>query len=103
MTMSTSAITPEQVIDLVMTLPPDRLLSVYDFALFVKQHPLTTRTEPDIFGETEGQIQADEEEWDRQFAASREELRAMAREAEAEYRADGTEPMTFAPDGRLER
>lgn len=28
--MSTNAVTPQQVIDIVMTLPPDRLVSVYD-------------------------------------------------------------------------
>ena len=38
--MKTDTITPQQIIDLVMTLPPDRLPSVYDFTLFVKQHPL---------------------------------------------------------------
>jgi hypothetical protein len=103
MTMSTSAITPEQVIDLVLSLPPDRLPSVYDFALFVKQHPLPGPTDEDLFGETQDQILVDEEQWDQQFAASREELRAMAREAAEEYRGDHTQSMSFTPDGHLER
>jgi hypothetical protein len=50
----------------------------------------------DIFGETEGEIRADEEQWQQQFAASREQLRATAREAAAEFRAGETAPMTIA-------
>ena len=79
--MKADTITPQQVIDLVMTLPPDRLPSVYDFALFVKQHPLPLTTEADIFGEGQDQIRADEERWDLQFAAFRDELRGIAHEA----------------------
>jgi hypothetical protein len=101
--MKTHTITPQQVIDLVMTLPPDRLPSVYDFALFVKQHPLPLTPEADVFGEGQDQIRADEERWDQQFAASRDELRAIAHEAAAEYRAGRTQPMTTTPEGRLVR
>ena len=101
--MKIDTITPQQVIDLVMTLPPDRLPSVYDFALFVKQHPLPLTPEADIFGEAQDQIRADEERWDQQFAASRDELRAMAHEAAAEYHSGRTQPMTTTPEGRLVR
>jgi len=101
--MQTETITVEQVVDLVMTLPPDRLLSVYDFARFVKQHPLVPEPERDLFGETEAEICADEEVWDRQFAESRDALRTMAREAAAEYRAGRTKPMKFTTEGRLAR
>jgi hypothetical protein len=86
MTMISRAVTPQQVIDLVMTLSPDRLLSVYDFALFVKQHPIETTSEAGLLSETPDQMQAEEEQWDRQFAASREALRDMACEAAEEYR-----------------
>ncbi|HZY41512.1 MAG TPA: hypothetical protein VFF59_05875 [Anaerolineae bacterium] len=96
--MPTSTITPQQVMDVVLTLPPDRLVSVYDFVLFVKAHPLG-----DVFGETEDEIHADEEQWDQQFAASRDPLRAIAREAAAEYRAGQTKPMEFTTGGRLAR
>lgn len=96
-------ITSQQVIDLVMTLPTDRLASVYDFAMFVKEHPLPSSREADLFGETEEEIQADEEWWDLQFAASLDEVRMMAREAAAEYRAGRTKPMEFTPEGRLAR
>lgn len=96
-------ITSQQVIDLVMTLPRNRLASVYDFAMFVKEHPLPSSSEFNPFDETEEQIQADEEWWDLQFAESRDELRMMAREAAADYRAGRTAPMEFTPEGRLVR
>jgi len=93
--MYTNTITAQQVADIVLTLPPDRLVSVYDFVLFVKQHPLAPEPESDVFGETPEEIRADEEQWDRKYAASRDQLRAMAREAAAEYRAGRTKPMEF--------
>ncbi len=92
-------VTPQQVIDIVMPLPPERLLSVYDFALFVKGHPLPPAPETDIFGETQDEIRADEVRWAQQFAASRDELRAMAREAAAEYHAGLTQPMPATAEG----
>jgi len=48
--------------------------------------------EGDIFGETEDEVRADEEQWEKQFAASRDKLRAIAGEAAAEYRAGRTKP-----------
>ena len=95
--------THEQVIELVKTLPPDRLTSVYDFARFVRTHPVTTSLTEDIFGETEEQIRADETEWAQQFADSREKLRAIAREAQVEYREGRTKSMKFSSTGRLVR
>ena len=101
--MSARTVTHQQVADLVMTLPPDRLMSVYDFALFVKSHPSEQTPAVDAFGETEDEIVADEERWDRQFMESRGQLRAMAREAAAEFHAGRTKPMEFSPEGRLVR
>jgi len=99
--MQTSTITPQQVMDVVLALPPDRLASVYDFALFVKAHPLSAAPEGDVFGETEDDLRADEEQWDQQFAASRDRLRRIAHEAAADYQAHQTQPMKFTADGRL--
>lgn len=86
-----------------MTLPSDRLASVYDFVMFIKEHPLPLAGETDIFGETEEEIRTDEAWWDSQFAGSLDELRSIAREAAREYRAGRTEPMEFTPEGRLAR
>ncbi|HOU12223.1 MAG TPA: hypothetical protein PKZ84_03840 [Anaerolineae bacterium] len=101
--MLTETITHQQVAELVMSLPPDRLSSVYDFVRFIQSHPLTPTATADVFGETEDELRADEEQWGQQFAASRDELRQMAREAAAEYRAGKTKPMRFTPEGRLAR
>jgi len=101
--MTTQTISYQEVVDVVMTLPEDRLVSVYDFARFIQSRPAPTTPFEDIFGETEDEVSADEEQWQQQFAASREQLRAMAREAAAEFRAGQSKPMAFTADGRLER
>ena len=96
--MQTRTLTHQQVIDLVLTLPLDHLGSVYDFALFLKQarEPFT-----DIFGETVEEIQADEAQWAQQFSLSRDQMRAIAHEVAAEFRAGRTKPMEFTSEGRL--
>jgi hypothetical protein len=102
LTFNSSNITRKQVLDLVETLPAERLQSVYDFVLFLKTRP-PVFAEEDIFGESEAEIQADEERWDAKFAATRDKLRLIAEEATAEYRAGRTKPMKFTPEGRLKR
>lgn len=101
--MPTRTVSYQEVVDVVMTLPVDRLASVYDFARFVRAQALDVTESTDIFGETEDQIRSDAEQWDHEFAASREQLRLMAREAAAEYRAGRTAPMAFTEEGRLAR
>ncbi len=101
--MATRTISVQQVVDVVMTLPPDRLASVYDFARFVQTQASAVTPLADIFGETEEEIRADDDQWEQEFAASREQLRVMAREAAAEYRAGRATPMAFTPEGRLAR
>jgi hypothetical protein len=98
--MTTETITRKKVIELVMMLPEDRLASVYDFARFVQSHPLELTAAEDIFGESADEIRADEEQWEQQFDASRDELRKMAQEAAAEYRAGQTSPLEFTPEGK---
>jgi hypothetical protein len=102
-TAPTNTLTHQQVADLVMTLPPDRLVSVYDFTLFIKSHPLTPALAPDIFGESAGEISVDESEWAQQFESSRAGLRKIAAEAAAEFHAGHTKPMEFTPEGRISR
>ena len=98
--MPTETITRQQVVELVMALPADRLASVYDFARFIQLHPLGSAPAADIFGETAEEIRADEEEWEQQFSASRDELRQMAHEAAAEYRSGKTRPLEFNSKGQ---
>lgn len=101
--MTVETITHQQVIDLVKTLPSERLQSIYDFTLFLKQQPSTLTSETDLFGESDEEIQADEERWQSKFALSRDKLREMAREARAEYYAGRVQPLRFDRDGRIIR
>ena len=101
--MSAETITRKKIVELVMALPEDRLASVYDFARFIQSHPLTPIPTDDIFGEAAEEILADEEEWEQQFAGSRDQLRKMAQEAAAEYRAGKTRPMEFDSGGNPSR
>jgi hypothetical protein len=96
-------VTHQQIIDLVKTLPLERLRTLYDFVLFLKLQPVAPIDENDIFGESPAEIRADEERWNEQFAASREKLRALAFEAAAEFQSGQTKPMEFTPEGRLVR
>ena len=98
--MPKATVTRQQVVELVMALPADRLPSVYDFACFVQSHPLELAPSEDIFGETAEEIDVDENLWEQQFAASHADLRSMAKEAAAAYHAGQTHPMEFSPDGK---
>ncbi len=86
-------ITREQVIELVRTLPDDRLGSLYDFALYLKARPSPELVEDDLFGESAEEIRADETWWDEQFGRSEEALLRIAEEAAEAYRAGQTTPM----------
>lgn len=101
--MSSRTVTYQEVIDLVKTLPENHLQSLYDFTRFLKYQPSNPTQESDLFGESLAEIEADEAEWQAQFAASRDKLRNLAREAAAEYQAGRTEPMEFSAEGRLVR
>ncbi len=95
-------ITYQQVIELVRTLPAERLGSLYDYARFLKEQSSGVVV-ADIFGESEEEIAADEAWWDEQFAQSEDTLLRLAEQAEEEYRAGETTPMEFNDKGRLQR
>ncbi len=96
-------ITRENVIDLVRSLPADRLPSLYDFALYLKARRPVTDSDGDIFGESEEDIRADETWWDEQFARSESKLLRLAEEAAEEYNTGHTTPMEFDEHGRLQQ
>lgn len=102
-TVTIAAITHQQVIDLVRSLPQERLQSLYDFTVFLTQYPLGFTAETDLYGESPAEIEADEARWQQQFSDSRDRLRAMAREAKSEYETGRAKPMKFGPDGRIVR
>jgi hypothetical protein len=102
-TLTQPQVTYEEVVNLLATLPLERLNSVYDFVLFLKYQPLVPIPETDIFGATQEEIREDEERWNQQFAESRGKLRVLAHEASEEFRSGRTKPMQFPSDGKLAR
>lgn len=101
--MQTPSITYDKVVDIAMTLPTYSLRSLYDFALFLKSQLAAPAPAPftDIFGETEAEIHAAEEQWSQLFASDLDKLHALGQQAAAEFRAGRTKPMEFTPEGRL--
>lgn len=69
--MEKNPLTAQRVAELIMTLPPDRLASVYEFVLLMKQQPVSG-SEADVSDEAEP--------------------KTMTREAVAEYRVDRAGP-----------
>ncbi len=73
--------------DIAATIPLARTIQLYQFALFLKAHPLPIE-------ETFEEVVADEALWDAQFAAtSEDELAALVAAAEAEISEGKTQPM----------
>jgi hypothetical protein len=88
-------ITHQQVIELVKTLPAERLSTFYDFARFLKESSGATAIETDLFDESIEDIAADEAWWDEQFVQSEDTLLLLAKEAVEEYRVGKTTPLDF--------
>ncbi len=73
--------------DIATTMPLARTVQLYQFALFLKTHPLPTE-------ETFEEVAADEALWDAQFAATdNDKLAALVAAIETEINAGETLPM----------
>ena len=73
--------------DIATAMPLVQTVQLYQFALFLKTHPLLTE-------ETFAEITADEALWDAQFATTDDEnLAALVAAVEAEINESGTLPM----------
>ncbi len=96
-------VTYEQVIDLVKSLPADRLSSLYDFARYLKESTPEQEETADLFGETPEEVSQDEAWWDAQFGRSADTLLRLAEEAVDEYKADKTTPIDIDEQGHLRR
>jgi hypothetical protein len=80
--------------DIATTMPLARTVQLYQFALFLKTHPLPTE-------ETFEEVAADEALWDMQFAATDDDkLAALIAAVEAEIKEGKTLPM-FDEDGEF--
>jgi hypothetical protein len=90
----------QALINIVRTLPVERVVQILDYARYVQSQTI------EDFGfldddETEEEILADEARWDAQFAATQDDLKKMADKVRAEIRAGRTMPMVFTKDGKL--
>jgi hypothetical protein len=85
---------------ILQTLPIERVEQVVDFARFIQWQELAQRgvLHED---ETEEEVRAENERWDTTFAASRDKLRRLAREAREDIQAGRTMAMTFTEDDRI--
>ena len=73
--------------EIARAMPVARTLQLYEFALFLKSHPLPTE-------ETFEEVAADEALWDTQFAATADDkLAALVASVEAEINEGKTLPM----------
>lgn len=90
----------QTLINIVQTLPSERVEQIVDFARFIQLLELSERgiLHED---ETEEEVRADNERWEAAFSASRDKLRAFAREAREEIQAGNTTAMTFTDDGEI--
>lgn len=95
-----AAVTYQQVIELVITLPVERLPSLYDFARFLKEASEPPVETGDLFGESLEEAAADEAWWDEQFERSEAVLLRLAEETVEEYQAGTTTPLEFNPRSR---
>lgn len=102
--MTTASVTHQQVIELVKMLPQERLQSLYDFTVFLKQQSTSLTPETDLFGESGEEIEDDEARTGKNSLRLR--VRACARwrgETKEDYLAGRTKPMEFDANGRLVR
>ncbi len=73
--------------EIAIDMPLARIVQLYEFALFLKSHPLPAE-------ESIEEIIADEALWDKQFAdTSDESFSALVASVEAEINKEGTQPM----------
>lgn len=95
----------QAVIGIMRRLPPERVSQLVDFAQFLESQ--TVKRYDDWLDEeeteTEEEIRASEEKWDKLFAKpeAKSVMRKMAREAREDYRAGRTTGVAITEDGRL--
>ncbi len=89
----------QTLLNIVRTLPPERLAELVDFARFLQALVIRTRQETELESE-EGE---GDKKWDELLARaeSQELLLEMAREARADYYAGRTTEIKVTEDGRL--
>ncbi len=86
-------VTRDEVINLIRSLPEDKLESARDYLSFLYY----------AYGTSEAQMQAEDADWEGAFASNPEKHRALAREAQEDYLTGRTTLLTeyLALDARL--
>ena len=90
----------QTLVQIVRTLPAERILQILDYARYVQKetHEDFGLLEEDA---SEAAIAADEARWDAKFAATQPGLKKMADKVRAEIQAGRTQAMHFTQDGRI--
>lgn len=84
----------EEINEIVAAMPRARQIQLYEFALFLKSHPLPAEKSLEA-------VLEDEAKWNEQFAATDDEkLSELVASVEAEIDEGNTMPM-FDPDGNF--
>lgn len=95
----------QTVVSIMRKLPPERIWELINFARFLEFQTTKRYNEwlDEEETETEEEIRASEERWDRLLAQpeAKRVLREMAREAREDYQAGRTTGITITEDGRL--
>jgi hypothetical protein len=89
----------QALLNIVRTLPVERVLQILDFARYVQTQTLEDFALGD--DETAEEVAADEARWDAQFVASQDGLKKMADRIRAEIQAGQARAMVFTKDGRI--
>ncbi len=85
--MNTQTDLVKEISEIAAAIPLTRRIQLYEFALFLESHPLPTE-------ETLEAIEADEAQWDAQFAATDDnKLAKLIKSVEAEISENKTQPM----------
>ena len=98
-TISETTAYEQALIDIIQTLPVERIRQVVDYARFVQTQTLDEFVLQE--GEDPATVATDEAAWDAQFATSQEQMTKMAARVRAEIRAGQAKAMVFAKDGRI--
>ncbi len=98
-TVAPSSRYEQELLQIVHTLPIERIAQIVDFARYV--HLQAEEDFLHLDDESEEDILADEAQWETQFASTQEGLKRMAERVRLEIRAGRSQPMKFTKDGGM--
>jgi len=87
----------EILMNIVRSLPAERVIQILDYARYIQSQSDKLITED----ETEEEIIADEEHWNSQFAATQDGFKKMADKVRSDIRAGRSMPMVFTKEEKI--